>query len=199
VPTGSTFYNETYGQHWSYNPERAKALLAEAGHPNGFECTMLSTAQYGMHQDTAAVCQQHLAAVGIKVTLNLPDWATRVDLGNKGQYDMAVMGTAAEYNDPDSLANFVDGRRGASFVRSHGFNDDRINELLDAGAAEIDPAKRKAIYDQWQARCIETVPMVGVNWRAQGYATQKSVEGFRNIPGFLTFYSGLMLEHAAIA
>ena len=133
------------------------------------------------------------------MTLNLPDWATRVDLGNKGQYDIAVMGTAGQYNDPDALANFVDGRRGASFVRSHGFSDDKLNELLDAGRAEIDQAKRKAIYDEWQARSLETVPLVGINWRAQGYATQKAVSGFANIPGFLTFYSGSMIELAEVS
>ena len=199
VPESSYFHNDEYANHWSYNPDKAKELLKEAGYGDGFSATMLSTAQYGMHQDTAAVCQQYLQQVGINVELNLPDWATRVDLGNKGQYDMAVMGTAGQYNDPDALANFVDGRRGASFVRSHGFDDAEINDLLDQGAAEIDQAKRKAIYDRWQARALETVPLVGINWRSQGYATQKSVSGFANIPGFLTFYSGSMIEEAEIA
>jgi len=52
----------------------AKKLLVEAGHPNGFSCSLLSTAQYGMHKDTAEVVQQNIAAVGIKAELNLPDW-----------------------------------------------------------------------------------------------------------------------------
>ncbi|MEZ5836275.1 MAG: ABC transporter substrate-binding protein [Geminicoccaceae bacterium] len=73
---------------------KGPSKLAEAGYADGFDCTFLSTAQYGMHKDTAEVCQQHLAAVGIRAKLNLPDWATRVDLGNQGQYDIAVMGTA---------------------------------------------------------------------------------------------------------
>ena len=196
VPESSPFFNEALANHWSYDPDKAKALLAEAGYADGFSATLLSTAQYGMHKDTAEVCQQHLQAVGIDVTLNLPDWATRVDLGNKGQYDIAVMGTAGQYNDPDALSNFVDGRRDASFVRSFGFSDDALNELTDRGAAEIDEAERKAIYDQWQARAIETVPLVGINWRAQGYAWQNGVNGFANIPGFLTFYSGSMIELA---
>ncbi|RMF32839.1 MAG: peptide ABC transporter substrate-binding protein [Alphaproteobacteria bacterium] len=196
VPESSPFFNPDLASHWSYDPARAKAMLAEAGYGDGFDCVLLSTAQYGMHKDTAEVCQQHLQAVGIRATLNLPDWATRVDLGNKGQYDIAVMGTAGQYNDPDALANFVDGRRGPSFVRSHGFNDDRLNELLDQGVAEIDQARRKAIYDEWQKRALETVPLVGINWRAQGYAWQKGVHGFANIPGFLTFYSGSMIELA---
>lgn len=198
VPESSPFYNAEYANHWSYNPDRAKELLAEAGFGDGFSATMLSTAQYGMHQDTAAVCQQYLQQVGINVELNLPDWATRVDLGNQGQFDMAVMGTAGQYNDPDALSNFVDGRLGDSFVRSHGFNDPELNSLIDAGRAEIDATKRKEIYDRWQARCLETVPLVGINWRSQGYATQASVSGFANIPGFLTFYSGSMIEEAEV-
>lgn len=199
IAESSAFYNADYANHWSYNPDRAKELLTEAGYGDGFNATMLSTAQYGMHQDTAAVCQQYLQQVGINVELNLPDWATRVDLGNKGQYDMAVMGTAAEYNDPDAISDFMDGRLGAAYTRSHGFNDPEINELIDAGIAEIDTAKRKAIYDRLQARALETVPLVGINWRSQGYATQKAVQGFVNIPGFLTFYSGNMIEEAEIA
>jgi len=198
VPESSPFHNADYANHWSYNPDKAKELLAEAGYGDGFNATMLSTAQYGMHQDTAAVCQQYLQAVGINVDLNLPDWATRVDLGNKGQYDMAIMGTAGQYNDPDALSNFVDGRLGDSFVRSHGFNDPELNELMDKGRAEIDQAKRKDIYDRWQARALETVPLVGINWRSQGYATQTAVSGFANIPGFLTFYSGSMIEEAEV-
>ena len=198
VPESSFYFNPEYAQHWSYNPDKAKELLTEAGFGVGFKCTMLSTAQYGMHQDTAAVCQQYLQQVGIDVELNLPDWATRVDLGNKGQYDIAVMGTAGQYNDPDALSNFVDGRRGASFVRSHGFNDPELDDLMDQGRSEIDQVKRKAIYDKWQARALETVPIVGINWRSQGYATQDSVSGFANIPGFLTFYSGSMIEEAEI-
>jgi peptide/nickel transport system substrate-binding protein len=196
VPASSPYFNPELAQHWSYDPAKAKALLAEAGYPDGFEVTLLSTAQYGMHKDTAEVVQQHLAAVGIKANLNMPDWATRVDLGNQGQYDLAVMGTAGDFNDPDALANFVDGRRGASFVRSFGFDDEELNRLMDEGRTELDPAKRKAIYDQWQARSLELAPMIGINWRSQGYATQANVEGFKNIPGFLTFYSGSILETA---
>ena len=92
----------------------------------------------------------------------------------------------------------MDGRRGDSFVRSLGFSDDKLNDLMDRGRAEIDPAKRKAIYDEWQARALELSPIVGINWRAQGYATQKSVSGFGNIPGFLTFHSGSTIESALI-
>ena len=37
LPASSPFYNEEYASHWSYDPEKAKALLAEAGYGDGFQ------------------------------------------------------------------------------------------------------------------------------------------------------------------
>jgi peptide/nickel transport system substrate-binding protein len=66
------------------------------------------------------------------------------------------------------------------------------------GRAEFDPAKRKSIYKEMESIAIAEVPIVGLAWRSQGYAMQKDVSGFKNLPGALTFYSGLTLEQAAI-
>ena len=110
---GTAFYDAKLAHGWPYDPAKAKALLAAAGVGNGFACKLLSTAQYGMHKDTATVVQQNLAAVGIQAELVLPDWSTRVTLGNRGQYELAVMGSASEYNDPDGLAPFLAGQPGA--------------------------------------------------------------------------------------
>ncbi|WP_426956486.1 ABC transporter substrate-binding protein [Muricoccus radiodurans] len=198
VPESSRFYNAEFKHGWRYDPDLSKRLLAEAGHANGITCSILSTAQYGMHKDTAEVVQQHLAAVGINATLNLPDWATRITLGNRGQYDLAVMGTAADSNDPDGIANFIDGSLSPSYVRSFGLKVDRITELLNAGRAEFDEAKRRDIYREMERIAIEQAPMVGLTWRSQGYAMRREVTGFQNLPGALTFYSGLTFETANV-
>ncbi|ONG54437.1 peptide ABC transporter substrate-binding protein [Pseudoroseomonas deserti] len=198
IPESSAFYNADFKDGWKYDPALSKKLLADAGHGGGINCSLLSTAQYGMHKDTAEVVQQHLAAVGINVTLNLPDWATRVAVGNRGQYDMAVMGTAADSNDPDGLASFIDGALSPSYVRSFGLKTERITQLLAAGRAEFDETKRRAIYREMEQVAIEEAPMVGLTWRSQGYAMRKAVTGFRNLPGALTFYSGLTFETAAV-
>src|SRR3546814_15297433 len=92
-----------------------------------------------MHKDTAEVVQKHLMVVGINAQLNLPDWATRVTLGNKGQYDLAVLGTAADSHDPDGLSNIIAGTLEPSSVRSHALKIDRPPELLQAGRVEFEP------------------------------------------------------------
>src|SRR5262249_9741724 len=100
---GSEFFDPARSKVWHYDPDRAKALLKEAGKEGGFACPWLSTAQYGMHKTTAEVVQQHLGEIGIQVQLNLPDWSTRVATGNRGQYEFAVQGTSPDNNDPDAL------------------------------------------------------------------------------------------------
>jgi ABC-type transport system substrate-binding protein len=198
IPKASEFFNPAYENGWGYDTALAKKLLADAGHPDGFTCSFLSTAQYGMHKDSAEVVQQNLAAIGIKAELNLPDWATRVTIGNKGQYDLAMMGDAADSNDPDGIAKAIDGSLSASYTRSFGLKTDKITALIKAGRAEFDVAKRKAIYGELEAEVIEEAPMVGLAWRSQGYAMQKRVTGFKNLPGALTFYAGTTFEDAAV-
>jgi peptide/nickel transport system substrate-binding protein len=193
----SPFYDAKLANGWATDLDRAKSLLSAAGLPNGFSCKLLGTSTYGMHKDTAAVMQQHLAAVGIQVELVMPDWATRVALGNRGQFEMSLNGTTADSNDPDGLASLLATNLSPSYVRSVGLSIPKLDQLLAAGRAEFDPAKRKAIYDDVQRVTLEEVPMAGLAWRSQGYGFSRSVHDFQNLPGALTFYSGTTLEQVS--
>ena len=199
IAPSSPFFDKARSQFWKYDPARAKALLAQAGHPNGFACTLLSTAQYGMHKSTAEVVQQNLAAIGVQVTLNLPDWATRVALGNRGQYEFVVQGTTADNNDPDGLASVLDGSLPPNNARSVNLPTPDIHALFAKGRAEFDQAKRKAIYAELETRALDECPLVGLAWRAQGYAMAKDLQGFHNLPSAMTFFSGLTLEDSYFA
>lgn len=194
-PRTSPLYQEKDQQHWSYNPERAKSLLAEAGLASGFKTSLLSTAQYGMHKDTAEVVQQNLAAVGIQAELQLPEWATRVQIGNRGQYAMAITGYSLDYNDPDSLSNLLNSNKQGSFLRSYGYENPKIDKIFAAGRAELDETKRKQIYSEMSKVAIADASLVGLVWRSQAYAMKANIKDFRTIPGSLN-YSIQLLEQA---
>src|SRR5262249_52420395 len=74
LPPGSPYFNEGTARYWHRDLAKARQFLAEGGQPNGFSATLLSTAQYGMHKDTAEVVQQSLREIGVQVQLNMPDW-----------------------------------------------------------------------------------------------------------------------------
>jgi peptide/nickel transport system substrate-binding protein len=131
--------------------------------------------------------------------LALPDWPTRVALGNRGQYEFAVNGTTSDGNDPDGLAPLLDSSLGLSMARSCNLSIPKLDALFAAGRSEFDPAKRRAIYLDLQRIATDEVPAAFLAWRSQGYAMTREVTGFTNMPGALTFFSGATLEETRLA
>lgn len=198
IPEGYLGYDKKYENYFKYDPEKAKQLLAEAGYPNGFKATLLATSQYSMHQQTAIAVQAELKRIGIDVTLDLPDWATRIEKNTKGEYDFLVAGTSGDITDPDWLSNFFYGGE-VRLNNSAYFDDPEINKLLDEGKITLDENKRKEIYDRFVQRALELSPFVFLTWREQSYAMKKEVNGFQNLPGFLSFQSGITIEDTYIS
>ncbi len=193
IVEGTPWWDAELARGWRYDPAESKRLLAAAGVPNGFQTSILSTAQFGMHKDTAEIVQQHLAQIGIQSELKLPDWSTRIRLGALGQYEMAVHGIAADNNDPDGLSIVMDTSLSPAHSRSFNLAAPRTNALFAKGRAEFDETMRIGIYKDLQRAAIEEVPLVGLAWRAQGYGMDRRVEGFANLPGALSLSSGFML------
>ena len=57
IVEGTPWYDKELAHGWNYDPARSKALLTEAGYGNGFQTTLLATAQFGRHKDTAEIVQ----------------------------------------------------------------------------------------------------------------------------------------------
>ncbi|WP_248930720.1 ABC transporter substrate-binding protein [Paenibacillus hamazuiensis] len=197
IPQGYMGYNPKNDNYFEYSVEKAKKLLAEAGYPNGFKARLLSTSQFSYHQQTAVAVQSELKKIGIEVELDLPDWATRTKKNTDGNYDFLIAGTSGDITDADWLSNFYTG--GAVRLNNSAyFNDAEINKLLVDGRKEQDEAKRKEIYEKLIDRALDLSPFVYLSWREQAYAMKKNVDGFKNMPGFLSFQSGITLEDAAV-
>jgi len=190
-------YDEKFTNYFEHDVEKAKELLAEAGYPNGFKAKLLSTSQYGMHEQTAIAVQAELKKIGIDVELELPDWATRINKNVEGDYQFLVAGTSGDITDGDWMSNFFTGGP-ARLNNSANFADEKIDSLLEEGRKEIDPEKREDIYHQLIERALELSPFVYLSWREQSYGMQENVNGFNNLDGFLSFQSGVTLEETYI-
>lgn len=192
--SSTPFYHEDQAKFWGYDPERAKALMKEAGHENGFEVTLLSSSQYSMHRDTAVLVQAQLAEIGIKVNLTMPDWATRVSMGNKGAGDFQVQGNALEVIDPDAAQTLCDPTMSPTYLRSRNFEVEGLAELYAAGRAELDPAKRAEIYKEADQKVLDETSMTGIAYRGTGFATRATISELPLLPDQLSVFSGTSFD-----
>jgi peptide/nickel transport system substrate-binding protein len=163
---------------------KAKALLAEAGYPNGFEISMdfVSTAPYG---DIAQAIQADLATVGIKVNL-LPGEQKQVITKTRArQHQLAILVWGTDYFDPNSNAQAwcenPDDSDGSKLKilawRSH-YKDPELTEMAEAAAKELDPAKRIALYQKMQRLAQERAPFAWILQQVAVAVMGKGVSGF---------------------
>ncbi len=127
-----------------YDPDAAKALLAEAGYPNGvsFTAQIRSTDQPDMVQ-----IQSDLALAGIDMKLELVDAATWTSLRNAGNAQCEWMGWFPLYADPDN--NIYSYFHSTNAVgKSVFYNNPEFDALMDAARLSTDDAERAKLYEQ---------------------------------------------------
>jgi len=163
---------------------KAKALLAEAGYPNGFEINMdfISVAP---NADIAQAIQADLGAVGIKVNL-LPGEQKQVITKTRArQHQLAILVWGTDYFDPNSnaqgwCANPDDSDSSKLKIlgwRSH-FKDPELTAMVEAAAKELDPAKRIAMYQKMQRLAQERAPFAWILQQVAVAVMGKGVSGF---------------------
>jgi len=198
-PTPPAFawaYNEEL-EPYPYDPDKARALLAEAG-VEGAELTFYVTEGGSGMLDPVAMgtaIQADLAAVGFKVNIETYEWNTflgRVNPGLEGKADMAEM--AWMTNDPDTLPYLA--LRSEAWPDKGGFNsgyyaNPTVDELLEAARTATDQAERARLYKEMQAIVQDDAPWVFVaNWK-QNAVTNDRVKNLILQPSFLLHLSGV--------
>lgn len=197
-PSVSPYFHKELAEYWTYDPERAKKLLKEAGKETGLNVTLLSNSQYSMHRDIAVLIKTHLAEVGINVNLDMPDWATRVTLGVRGEFDFGIDGTGIDTYDPDSAASFIDPSISPAYNSSRNFEVPGLTALLEKGRRESDETKRIAIYAEIDKLVCENASFGGLAYRATGFASSKNLKNLQLLPDQLSPFSGILFDKLAL-
>ncbi|WP_029090152.1 ABC transporter substrate-binding protein [Brevibacterium album] len=196
VEEGGEFDTPAVTEMYDYDPERAKELLAEAGHEDGFDISLLGTSQYAFVQDTAISVQQDLEAVGIRTELELPDWPTMMDNMLTGEYELGIGTISATISDPSYLLRFVDS---PAYVHPWGYENAELTQLLkDGRAAETDEARIES-YQRAFELLREDTPYAVMMQRQQAYAYSEKVSGFSTLPGLIVFGSGVSVAHISLS
>lgn len=163
---------------YEYNPDKAKELLVQAGYADGFETSIVVSGD--TRNTEAQLIQANLADIGIKLNINPMESTTLLEQINNGDYEMFIMSYNNTTGDPDtSLYMLFNSTVPASSGNRSFTSFPEVDELLEAGRAATDNAKRMEIYGDIQRILTEKavwVPLycvptlVGHNSKLEGYA-----------------------------
>ena len=141
------------------NPEKAKALLAEAGHPDGFEISLTMASSFPAMVSMAPIIQANLAAVGIKATIDTMEIPRYWDeIWAPSAFDMTAMYWVSPLADPDDFVynNYHSGTALNVQLSSDAAMDDILTKAKTAPTVE----ERKSAYLQQQEMSLEQMPIV---------------------------------------
>jgi peptide/nickel transport system substrate-binding protein len=154
VPPG--YFGHVAMKFPEYNPEMAKKLLAEAGHPNGFDVKPYFISKSFFYPKVLTLAQEQLKKVGINVEMQIVEHATYHENIRKNLNPFVLYGGTRITDADPWLSLFFDstqipdpgtGNKGTNFAHYK-----NIDDLLKAGRVERDVKKRAAIYAEAQQR-----------------------------------------------
>jgi len=162
---------------YNYDPEKAKALLAEAGYPNGVSIGTIMCFTGSHFEICATVLQAQLEAVGIHSELEWAEQSANLARGKAKDYCLYMTGMSGT-GDYDSFRKRLSSKVTSSYVdfAKSGYDAEYIDMMLDKGAATVNPEERlkvdaelndyvmkAAVYLPLLNKCVPYVWNAGLN------------------------------------
>jgi len=165
-----------------YDIDKAKALLAEAGYPDGFETEFLLKAGEPVYERLAILLKEQWSKIGVKVNI----LSLESGLATNKYYGMDYIITAHHWTDdiPDNSqqCDYLFFPEVAFCYHTGWKSDDRAIELVKQGVREINPTKREQIYLELQQIYYDEVVAMPMFYVPYPVAMSKNVEGFVQTP-----------------
>ncbi len=165
------FTSETY----TYNPEKAKELLAASNYKGEEVKILATTAVTNSQQLMLAICD-YVNAIGFNCKSEIVEVATLGDLRARGDYDMFIV---AGINPGGDLFHFTTFRISSDMHKSHYVNEDLNNRILEALHSTNQEHRNELYRSINKTVCDEAAPMVTLIQLVSHMAIDKGVVGVK--------------------
>jgi peptide/nickel transport system substrate-binding protein len=191
-PAFGKYFDAKLADAYPHDVEKAKALLTEAGYPDGFSFSIAVPSNYGPHVNSTTVLVEQLKAAGIDAKIDLVDWNTwKDDIYGGRNFEATVCGfDAGTLNASALLARFVTGDA-KNFI-NHSNAD--YDATYAKAQSTFDDAEQTALYK----RCLEILSETAANVYTQDLADfvaiHPDLEGFEFYPLYVIDMSKLSFK-----
>jgi peptide/nickel transport system substrate-binding protein len=163
---------------FDYDPEKAKALLAEAGWKDRdgdgvvedrsgkpFTLTIRTNQGNDERKKIAEIVQQRLKEVGIQADIQLIEWAAFIkEFVKPRRFEVVVLGLGTGI-DPDQFVVWHSSQRGPDQMNRTGYDNPEVDKLLEAGRMSCVQSERVRYYHRIQEILAEDLPMIFLYYR----------------------------------
>ena len=135
-PVMSHFYNDELEDVYTYDVDKAKELMAEAGYENGFDITITVPSNYQKHVDTAQVIAQQLKEINVNATIEPVEWGQWLEqVYTNADYETTIVGLTGKLDPNDILGRYVSDY-GKNFMKYSNPDYDKLIEEAKTASDE---------------------------------------------------------------
>lgn len=165
-------------QKFSFNIEKAKALLEEAGFPNGegFPSFELLYNNDDVHRKIAVTIQQMWKKnLNINVTLTNQEWKVYLNSQKSKDYDVSRAGWVADFLDPTNFLEILQSFSGTNYT---GWNNRAFDELIKKSQATLDQNERFSYFESANELLAEEMPIIPLFYYSETNLVAPEVVGW---------------------
>jgi len=187
---------------YPYDAGRAKALLTEAGFPNGFSTEMMVYANPRGYNPIGGAklgeaVQGYLTKVGVNIKITQYEWGAYLDRYRHVPWEgFAINGWSGDNGDPDNfLGDLFEWDAAAGKARANNtarYHNPEYDRLIGQGRQVTDQARRAQIYLQANQILHDDAPWIFMNHTNQVRAARATVKGFLLNPLQMFFHMELV-------
>ena len=183
-PVGSvmTGYNPDVAPY-DYDVEAAKALLAEAGYPDGFTVTFnISPGRFSMDKEIAEAIASQLDKIGVTAEINSMDWASFSDMRKNHELSGLALSSLG-YGSYDGYSVLYDGlRTGANYST---YSDPTLDAMIEEIATIVDLEQREAALQEAMQYVHDEAAWIFLGSIDTIFAARTDLENYRAIVEYL--------------
>ncbi|MGF6766943.1 dipeptide transport system substrate-binding protein [Paraburkholderia sp. GAS33] len=181
-----------------YDVDKAKALLKQAGYPDGFDLTLWAMPVQRPYNPNARLMAEMLqsdwAKIGVKVNIVTFEWGEYIRRAHAGEHQAILIGWTGDYGDPD---NWLGVLLGCDSVKGSNFSKwcyKPFDDLITAARSTTDLSQRTKDYMEAQVIFKDQVPFTPIAHSTVYQPISKDVTGFKIDPFGPTQFLGVGLK-----